>query len=135
MNAINRAIYHAITTDVLLMKNIPGGVHYAMKANQDGFPMVIFSESDGDYRRTFQRIVWRRLTYLIKVVDTGYSIVTAKEIDDELRKKFDGGDLVLTGEWATAICRRLRDITYSEAIGGVVYWHVGGIYQLGLRRQ
>jgi len=135
VNALNHAIYQSISTDVPLIRDIPGGVHYAMRASGDALPMVIFAESAGIYRRTFPGAAWRDMTYLIKVVDEGYSIITAKNIDTALAKKFDGQELLLDGEWTTAVCHRTSDVIYQETINGRLFWHIGGLYQFGLRKQ
>jgi hypothetical protein len=106
-----------------------------MRAHGAAFPMVIFAQSAGAPRRAFAGAFWYDLTYLIKVVDEGHSILTAKNIDTALAKKFDSHDLSLDGEWDTAICHRTSDVLYPETANGRLFWHIGGLYQFGLRRQ
>ena len=101
------------------------------------FPAVIYQLyfASEDQRLVFNqaRRLWSVLNYYVKAVDNIPTFERAKDIADRIDDLIDGKDgLVEGGEIVS--CLRVRPFEFQEVLSEVQYNHIGGLYQITVKR-
>lgn len=128
MNALETAIYSALSGDSSLTTKLGGSYIYNQVAPQgQDPPYVIFAKAGGgDENITPHRM--RNYAYLVKGVSAGKK--EAGEVDDLCDAVLEGTTLTVTG-WTNFYCYREDDVSYTEVMrDGTVRYHSGAYYRI-----
>lgn len=129
MNAVDAALWAKLTGDATLMGLATGGVYHRVAPAGTSTPFVVFNLQDGESSYTQGRLATRDLVYLVKGIDEGLSGKVAGQIDERVNVLLTDVMLTVAG-WTNIYLRRSSDVEYIEVADGVVYQHVGGLYDV-----
>ncbi len=79
------------------------------------------------------RRLWSVLNYYVKAVDNIPSFKNARLVADRIDDLLDGKDGLVDGGEIVS-CLRTRPIEYQEVLSEVQYNHIGGLYQITVKR-
>lgn len=132
INAIETALYSTLAAGTALTTALGGTAIYNTLAPQGtSYPYVIFKfQGGGDDNTSSTRA--RSPLYLVKAVSTTGK-KNAGDIDDEVDNLLHGHELTVTG-WGNWWTAREADVSYAEDSGGVLIWHVGGLYRIRIEK-
>ncbi len=125
---LDKAIY-AVLNVSSVTNEASGGVFNVMAPQGTDHPYVIFqavSKVD-DYWSYANR--GGESTYMIKAIDRSPWPKSASDIDTQIDTVMQDASLSITGH-SLIYCRRESDIYLVEDFNGVIYHHVGGMYQI-----
>lgn len=132
MNALETALYSALSDDSALTTKLGGSYIYNLAAPQGQVvPYVIFAKAGGgDENLTPHRM--RNYVYLLKGVSDG--LKEAGEILDLIDTVLEGTTLSVTG-WTNFYCYRETDVSYTEVMrDGTLRFHNGAYYRIRITK-
>lgn len=130
MRVVSNAIKAKLEADAPLVAGAPGGIHIRRVPQLDRLPAVVLAKQSGRQSYTLSARAYRELVYLVKgIAETREGAEAADERADAV---LTDGTLTLQGQTLMRM-RRTGDVEYSEtAKEGRVYWHIGGLYAVGV---
>ncbi len=130
MHAFDTALYGKLHGDATLLGLAPGDVHRHVAKQGTALPFVLFAKQSEqcEYTQGASRKRTRAMTYLVKAVDDPASN-NGGAIDARIDALLTDGTLTISG--ATLLyMRRTSGMDYVEVADGVIYRHVGGLYEI-----
>lgn len=129
MRVVTDALQTKLGTDATLATLAPGGVH-ARRAPLETLPAVVHAKQSGRQAYTLKQRAYRELVYLVKAIAA--TRAEAEAADERCDTLLSDGTISPAGQTVMRI-RRTGDVEFSEtAREGRVYWHVGGLYAIGV---
>ena len=125
---LDTAVY-AVLNVAAVTNEATGGVFNSLAPQNTEPPYVVLqamSKVDDYWSYTARG---GQATYLVKVIDRSPWPKTASDIDTQIDSVMQDASLSITGH-SLITCRRESDFYLVEDQGGVVYQHIGGLYQI-----
>lgn len=126
MNAIDEALFIALSNDAALAGQLPGGVHYQRAPQGASGRLAVYQLQSRTPAYVHKGRAYDRLVYNVKVVDTGEDNAAALTA-------FDRIDALLTDQawFAGIMVSRLANATeYADVADGVTYQYVAGLWNV-----
>lgn len=138
MLEIEAALYQKLTADAALTSLLatPTSIYNTIVPQGSAAPYVVFSEQASvDHHTVGRASAWELVTYQVKALTESQAPATSSEAAEAIRAAIDlllnDGTLTVAG-YSLMVCRRVNRIKYPEVFDGLVVWHVGSTYQIGV---
>lgn len=131
-NELETAIRAALVNDATLAALATSGVWNGAADQGTECPFVVFNEQSGSSPYLFgDRKALLDYTFIVKGVTEGYATLLAGQIDKAIDDALTAAKLTVTG-YSVLVCRRTRNVNYSEVDHGRSFRHRGGEYAIQL---
>lgn len=125
---VTREVYRALI-DVLETALSDIKVYRQIAPPGANWPFVVLTKQPTNYDYTLRGTGVAQQTYLVRAVDQGLSADTAYDIDAACQTALQDQVLTLDGH-SNIFLRRVGDVEYVEVAEGLIWQHVGGLYQV-----
>lgn len=130
MNAVDQAIYGALSADASLVATLGGTAVYQWLAPEGSDPpYVVYNQQSGVPAHTFGGVAYENQIYTVKGVTAGPSAALAGTIAQQIDAALADQALTVTG-YGLLYLRRDSDLDFAEVKDGVRYHHRGGLYRV-----
>lgn len=134
MNAVDRALYAALSGSTALTSLLAGGtadpsVFQFLAPEGADPPYVIYAEQAGTPAHVFTGVAFENEVYLVKAVTLGPSAALAGTIATTIDQVLADQPLTVSG-YANRYLRRVSNVDYPEVTSGQRYHHRGATYRV-----
>lgn len=131
MNALEKAIYNALTGDAALNAIVGGRIYNSLAHATATLPLVIFSLASGTEDNVTPTDS-RRLIYAVRCISE--SLEEAGRASEAIRGALHRKTLSVDG-WTNYWSAQVTDIRYREVDpAGRSYWHAGGEFEFRISK-